>query len=78
MEKRFAPLAKSCSNMQKQINRVTKSCNNFFNALKIRKFESRQYNQFIDKLIAEGRIQKDEVKSFMKNRKEIREILNIK
>ena len=60
---------KMTSTFQKKINRLIKYCTTITESNKLRKIQITQYRNFIQKLLNENRITKEEHSEFIKNKK---------
>ncbi len=61
--------AKINSNLMKDINRIRKTCNTQTKMNILRKHQIKLLNKFIEKLLREERITKEELKEYMPRRK---------
>jgi 3-oxoacyl-[acyl-carrier-protein] synthase III len=58
--------------LQKDINRIRKTCTQLGESNKLRKHEIKQFNMFIKKLLKENRITKDEISQFMDKKENVK------
>ena len=63
-------LQKTHSALQKEINLLHLFCNMYRESNNARKRQIRQFHNFLNFLLAEKRITKDEIKLFIKNKKQ--------
>lgn len=59
-------------NLQKDINRLRKTCTKLGESNKLRKYQIKQFNIFIKKLLEENRITKDEISQFMDKKENVK------
>src|SRR6266403_391386 len=56
---------------QKKLNRIKSKCTNMYRVNLLRKYQITQFNLLIRKLLSEGRITKEEVNFYIKNKNDI-------
>jgi len=66
---------KAMSTLQKDINRLKKTCRNFELSNNLRKYQIKQFHLFTKKLLDEGRITESELAPFIIKKKEAKTIL---
>ncbi len=59
------------SKSQKKLNRIKSKCTNMYRVNLLRKYQITQFNLLIRKLLSEGRITKEEVNFYIKNKNDI-------
>lgn len=57
--------------LQRDINRLRKTCTELSESNRLRKHQITQFNTFIKKLLKEGRISIDEISQFMNKKRSI-------
>ena len=67
--------AKISSTLMQDINRIRKACDKQTRMNTLRKHQIKLYNFFLEKLLKEGRITKEELKSFTPKKKDAAERL---
>jgi len=63
--------AKISSSLQKDINRLRKTCTELSESNRLRKLQIKQFDLFIKKLLSEDRITTEEISMFMDKKKNI-------
>lgn len=59
------------SHLSKDINRIRKKCEQLMKMNILRKHQIKLMNEFIEKLLKEGRITKDELKKYMPKKRDV-------
>jgi len=69
-DKKKSEIAKISSSLMKDIARIRKTCLSQTRMNTLRKHQIKLLNEFLNKLMKEGRIAKDELKAYMPKKKE--------
>jgi hypothetical protein len=69
--KRATPEQKMESTLQRKLNVAIKFCNSYRMALELRKIEHQNTSIFLQKLLDDGRITKEEIHKFIPSKKEV-------